>query len=291
MELTRRAVLRGAGALPVIFGLSSVGCFRRPDDDGRVVDPGPVDVPRDKDGNPWYWRSFLDSGKWDEKAHVVLRVPSDPAVAKAFGTLVIDAGARGTLDERLLFIEGTYCFLTDVEIARLVPEAKPSDALVLVDGSARRLDGTALEKEQLVDRAAVMAAIRALVEGPKGFDAEGIAAKRRASVEEDRRLGKVKVEGTIEELAVSSGQVRYLWPLVVLERRTATDPVRRAALDRALESVLHEHIVSSLEMPYGAQLESKGGGCSGAGPNVACGMAMPIPSSYRFIRYLTAKTG
>ena len=279
---TRREILKSASLAPIVFGLAALGCRHEP-----VGVRGKPWSPT-KDGPPSWWNQAYEWTKGGKRVGVAIRIPKDRAVAKALGTNLVDLCARGTLDERLLFAEAVFVCLSDAQIEALVKGAKPEDDAFVFDDRPHRIDGAAISAADAADRTGLGETLRALVEGPKGEKLAALAAERRAAATKEQLESYDRLP--IDE----SGSMSYefpdaLWPALYQERRTTADGARRAKIDAAVSRGLDARLMPrvNVEQPYGVEMSSEGGGCGGLGSNVACGMAMPTPSSYRFIGYLT----
>ena len=294
MEPTRRDVLKSATLAPIVFGLAALGCRHGPpgSDDGVYPPRGHLGEPwSPKDGPPQWWTAAYDQVKGGDRVGVALRIPKDRAVARALGRTLVDLCARGTLDQRLLFVAAAVVCLSDAQIAAFVKGARPEDDAILFSGLAERIDGIAIPAGEGSDGARVGEALRALVEGAQGERLAALAQQRKAAATKDELAAYEQLEVTTEGSLTWAFPGKLL-PVLIAERRAATtDPARRAKIDRALEEGVNQGRYRTpvhAEQPYGVEMSSEGGGCGGGDRNVDCGMAMPTPSSYRFLGYLTA---
>ena len=289
---SRRDLLKAAGLAPIVFGFAALGCrgdTSPPESNGRAPRGKPWTP---KDGPPAGWIEALTAARDGGKPCVALRIPAEPRVAKALGSTLVDLCARGTLDQRLLFVEAVFVCLTNAQVAALIGGAGASDDAMLFEAQgtlAKRIDGAAVPEAHARDRGRLGAALRALVEGANG--------ERLAARAVERRRGATKEQlALLDPLPLGGdGGLAYefpgsLIPVLLDERRTTSDPARRGRIDAALGKPLDARLRWGgivADRPYGVDYASEGGGCGGGDSNIACGMAMPIPSSYRFLGFLT----
>ena len=167
MDTTRRDFLRQSAAYAVIVGFS----------DRWLSAQGPA-------SRPAAWTACLEQMKKESKPGLVIRFPND-GKGRARLVKALEDCLRPSyhISEKVPLTypngrhvippEAVWVFLGSVVVAmesagvdRLVGGAKPADTLLLVDAKGVRLDGAAMNPNDLYEPEKLLAALEALLSGP-----------------------------------------------------------------------------------------------------------------------------
>lgn len=260
MTIPRRTFLVQAGA-----AAAALGC--------------PQDPPPEK---PKVLADALERMRTENRPGVALRLTTD-ARRHVPGHALVYFLNKDQADLREMFAEIVFVCLESNVIQAHLKNADPAATLLAFDEQGRVDDQMKVDLSEGFER--FPAAVLKLVHGPDDARlkkrAEALREKLGQSfVDALARLGPDDVENLHRVAA-------RIVPLLVNERKTATDPLRQDALRRLIDK-------QTPLLPYGIRTEAERGGCgdecqerAANAVSVACGMAFPAKNSRSFLRYLT----
>ena len=276
MKTTRRRFIRQTGGFSLLLGFPSLGCRRVPAPD-------------------WLEEGLARMRK-QNKPGVVLRVPTEKKKRCLLGHQLAHYMNSRKPDVHEIFCEAVFMCLESATVADHIQGARKSETVILIDVDGYAQAGApALTLGKPYDEDSFAVTLRSLLHGPgnQRLVARAEALRRKTPVAVVKALDELKTGPDLEILEKHAGSIL---PLLVRARLEADTKDREAKVRRIIEKHFADANVKKRgpRLPYGVEVRPDMGGCGDrceeGDPNrgaVACGMAMMVPGSREFVKFLT----
>ncbi len=237
MATTRRDFLVQSGAIAC---LGLLGCTR----DGAPTVPG-----------TGLFHNSLSRMRAQNKLGLAIAVPPAPADRCALGHALAALLAEGDAHLREALAESIVVCLPAASIERLVRAGRAGETLVAFDDETGRVDGTSLQPRAWSTSRYFGPIVRRMIHGDDNARLRTRAdrIRRSASPALARAIREPESDASYDLLC---GGAELLMPLLVHERESAADNVRRSAFDIVIQK--HLARVGESQVPVGMAVRESG---------------------------------